>query len=65
MVNFCCNSQRIFGNIKTCFFKLSTDFLGEDLVGIDFVFFLASTDFLGEDLVGVVFLFFVISTDFF
>lgn len=33
---------------------LSTDFLGEDLVGINFVFFLASTDFVGEDLVGVV-----------
>lgn len=44
---------------------LSTDFLGEDLVGINFVFFLASTDFVGEDLVGVVFVFFVISTDFF
>lgn len=25
---------------------LSTDFLGEDLVGVNFVFFLASTDFL-------------------
>ena len=41
---------------------LSTDFLGEDLVGVVFVFFVISTDFFG-DLVGVAF-FFVASTDF-